>query len=195
MITAVAGSTQATADEYRQINRLARRIDNTAAAIARETKNFIQSPHYGSLVTETQSLRQFACHIRDVARQGCDLHHLQHDVIGLGNAYSGLDAKLCLIERSNPGCYRARRIRRLLVSVQSDIQSTTRLVTCLLNSSRPNLPVPANQHPGYHSAPYGAETNFQYQESWFDHGFRHRVDTGLSYGSGFVPDDTGGYKG
>jgi hypothetical protein len=185
LITALAGSTPASADHYRQINRLARRIDNTATSIARESRNFVDSPHYSCLVAETHQLQQLACHIRDVARDGCDLRHLQNDVINLGNAYSALDAKLCLIERANPGCNRARRLRRLLDSVQSDIHKMVSSVTCLLNSRpqvlQPQLIQPLVPNQGYDYLP--ANPDYQYQSPGY--GMNYGSGYGSNYGNGF----------
>lgn len=193
---ALASGTPVSADPYRQINRFARRIENTAASIARESTFFVRSPHYGCLVNETHQLRQLACHVRDTARTGCDLQRLQSDVVALGDAYSRLNAKLCLIEQVNPTCPRARRMRRLLDSVQRDIQKVVSSVTCLLNT-RPQVLQPQVNEPilpshGYNYGPI--IPGYQYQTPGFvkNHGtgfgtsYRSRPATvyGMSYGNG-----------
>lgn len=193
--TALAGSTPTSADHYRQINRMARRIDNTSALIVRESTYFVRSPHYNCLVNETHELRQLACHVRDIARVGCDLQHLQSDVIALGNAYSRLDAKLCLIEQVNPSCHNARRMRRLLDSVQKDISKMVASVTCLLNSRpqvlQPQVIQPVVPSQGYDYGP--ANPGYQYQTPGYGMNYGTGYGNGSGYGAGYGAGNGAGY--
>jgi hypothetical protein len=174
----LAGSTPVSADHYRDINRLARRIDSTATSISREMRHFIHSPYHRFMVRDTQQLQQLACHIREVARAGCDLLHLQQDVMALGYAYRALESRFYYIEQIAPSCQNTRRMRRLLNSVQGDIQQ---MLVCLNHLLVPVCP---------HSI--GAPTYAVPFQPGFNHGHNHfgmgggqgGYNGGFGYGNG-----------
>jgi len=122
----------ASADPYRDINRLARRIDSQAKSIARETRHFRHTPVYQCLVNDTEELRRWACHIRDHARSGYCLFQLQQNVSSLGQAYAILESKFRRVEYLSPTCNNTRRVRRLLNDIQFDIREMQLVLRSLL---------------------------------------------------------------
>jgi hypothetical protein len=122
----------AEADPYRDINRLARRIDSQARSIARETRHFRHTPVYRCLVNDTEELRHWACHIRDHARSGYCLIQLQQNVASLGQAYAILEAKFRRVEQLSPTCNNTRRVRRMLNDVQFEIREMVLVLRSLL---------------------------------------------------------------
>lgn len=125
-------SNDASADSYREINRLARRIDTQARSIARETRHFRHTPVYHCLVDHTEELRHWACHIRDHARSGYCLNQLQQDIASLGQAYAITESKFYRVERLNPTCNHTRRFRRMLNDVQFEIREMALILRSLL---------------------------------------------------------------
>lgn len=151
LLAAMAGSIPASADHYRDINRLARRIDSTANSISREMKNFVHSPYHRPMVRDTVQLQRLACHIRDVARSGYDLPHLQSDILALGSAYRAFESRFYQVERIAPSCQNTRRVRRLLNSIQTDIQ---KMLVCVHNLLTQVYPQAYGSLHGIAPAPY-----------------------------------------
>lgn len=155
------------ADDYRQINRLAREIENQARQIERETRHFRQTPFYFELLNDAQGLREVARHIRSTARQGCDVARLHHDVAQLGIAYRVLDRKFRQVERLNPYCANARNVRRVLHSIQFEIAELTRITNRVL------VGFPSFGHGPHRSSavPYHGHGGIQHFQHGFQSGF------------------------
>ncbi len=155
------------ADDYRQINRLAREIENQARQIERETRHFRQTPFYFELLNDAKGLREVARHIRSTARQGCDVARLHHDVAQLGVAYRVLDRKFRQVERLNPYCVNARNVRRVLHSIQFEIAELSRITNRVLAGFRSvghglhrTLTVPYNGHRGIQHFQHGFHNGY-----------------------------------
>lgn len=118
----------ASANEYNHINRMAVKIRNQTKTLLKETEHYVRTTNYRLLVADTATLRQMAEHVREIAREGCDLDHLATSIAEMNQTFYHLHELFDtteLVAAQFKGSIKGHtaHVKRLLTSIEQ----------CLLN--------------------------------------------------------------
>lgn len=183
-ITSVV-STATANNDYRRINREARKIERKANLLAQEIVHYSEMPQYCHLADDLNEFVRLSQHITDLVRVSSDLRHIKADVNALDRNFHHIEG---IFDRMERQIARGRgvkfgntaHVKRLLNAIEDCIHVMQEDVAVLEVRSHRHL----NQRPIYDDHRFDRNRGFQYQE--------YRYTPRPSYGGGCPNANRGG---
>lgn len=188
MIAVTAVTSNANADEYAHIDRLAVKIRNSARRITKETIHYRHTPEYRHLVADSNTLYRLATHIHDVTHFEGNLTHLANDLDQLDRTFHHLERVFDRVEHAaafgNGHVHgRTAHVKRLLNSIEDNIHHIREDVEILRR--RLIIVKPPCARVPYGGCGYGGQRNSGYR-GYGNNGYDRTGSPGHGgYGFGF----------
>lgn len=178
LLVLTAATTQANADEYRHIDRLAVKIQNTSRQLLRETIHYRHTAEYRHMVADANELYRAAKHIHDVTHFEGNLTHLQIDLNKLDRSFHHVEEVFDRVEHDaaygNGHVHgNTAHVKRLLKTIEDNIHHIQEDVASLRR--RPIVTTPIYR-PVYNPAPRSPYGGYG--------GYGHGRNSGHGYGNG-----------
>jgi len=156
-IVLAALSSEANANTYKTIDRIANRIQNQANQVVNETSHYVHTPQYHHLRNDALAVAALAEHIHDLAHHQGSVRHLVTDLTQLDARFRNLKSLLRDVEVNAAYGHghlhgSTKRAHRILDRIEDDIHKLRKEIASLpVVVHRPVFvnPAPACQPPHF----------------------------------------------
>ncbi len=155
-VVLAAMTSEANADTYKHIDRIANRIQNQANQIVKETNHYVHTPQYHHLRNDALAVAALAEHIHELAHHHGSVAHLASDLAELDARFHHLESVIEQIEVSAAYGHghlhgSTKRVHRLLDRIEDDIHHLqTDIASLRVVTHRPVFVAPAPVYPPPH---------------------------------------------